>query len=145
ATLSTQTDETVSLHVRAAPDDPTARDLAATTILQRKGRALDATSDSLSTLRRRFIAQDRTVLDRLTDTNAHLARLVLGGPQRISPAGHQRQIKALEEQREILETEISNRSAEFRAQSQPVTLAAVQTAIPTNAVQVEFFAYRPFN
>src|SRR5262249_25029140 len=47
--------------------------------------------------------------------------------------------------REILETEISNRSAEFRAQSQPVTLAAVQTAIPTNAVQVEFFAYRPFN
>ena len=145
ATLSAQANQTISLHVRAAPNDPAARSLAATTILQRKGRVLDATSDGLGALRRRFNAQDRALLDRLKETNAQLARLVLGAPQRISPAERRKQIKALEEQKEELEAEISSRSAEFRAQSQPVTLDPVQSAIPGNAALIEFFGYRPFN
>jgi len=145
ATLSARANQTISLHVHSAPNDPAARSLAATTILQRKGRVLDAASDSLGALRRRFNAQDQALLDRLKETNAQLARLVLSGPQRISPAEHQEQIKALEEQREKLEAEISSRSAEFRAQSQPVTLDVVQSAIPGNAALVEFSGYRPFN
>jgi tetratricopeptide (TPR) repeat protein len=145
STLSTQTDQTVSLHARVASDDPMARSLATATILQRKGRALDATSNSLGALRGRFNAQDRAVLDQLNDTNAQLARLVLGGPQRISPAEHQRRIKALEEQKEKLEADISSRSAEFRAQSQPVSLEAVQSTIPKSVALIEFFSYSPFN
>ena len=44
-----------------------------------------------------------------------------------------------------MEAEISRRSAQFRSQAQPVTLAAVQTLIPKKAALVEFVAYRPFD
>jgi CHAT domain-containing protein/Tfp pilus assembly protein PilF len=145
ATLAAQADQTLSLHVHYAAGDPTARNLAATTILQRKGRILDAVSDSLSLFRSRFDAQDQTLLDQFKDTNAQLARLVLGGPQRTTPAEHQKQIKDLEEQKEKLEAEISRRSAEFRVQAQPITLDAVRAVIPDNAALIEFAAYRPFN
>ncbi|HMY76049.1 MAG TPA: CHAT domain-containing protein, partial [Blastocatellia bacterium] len=54
-------------------------------------------------------------------------------------------IKTLEEQRDKLEDQISRRSAEFRAQSQPVTLSSVQAAIPARSALIEFAAYRPYN
>ncbi|MGH9837545.1 MAG: tetratricopeptide repeat protein [Blastocatellia bacterium] len=145
ATLSAQTDEIISLHVHAAPTNPAARDLAATIILQRKGRVLDAMTDSFTALRSRFNAQDQELLDQLQSALSQLARLVLNGPQRITPAEHQSRIKKLEEEAEKLQAEISRRSAEFRAQSQPVTLAAIQAAIPAEAALVEFFVYRPHN
>jgi CHAT domain-containing protein len=145
ATLSADASQTVSLHVRYAPSDPTATSLAATTILQRKGRTLDVMSGSFAALRQRFNPQNQALLDQLNEITAQLARLVLGGPKRVAPAERQKQIKALEEQKEKLEAEISRRSAEFRAQSQPITLAAVQAAIPSNAVVIEFASYQPFN
>lgn len=145
STLVAETNQTISLHVRYAPNDAEARRLSLTTILRRKGRALDAMSDSIAALRRRAAPEDQALLDQLKTARAQLARLVLNGPQRTTPAEHQRQIKTLEEQREKLEDQISRRSAEFRAQSQPVTLAAVQAAIPARAALVEFAAYRPYN
>ena len=89
--------------------------------------------------------EDQKLLDQLKAARAQLARLVLSGPQRTTPAEHQAQIKTLEEQREKLEDQISRRSAEFRAQSQPVTLSSVQAAIPARSALIEFAAYRPFN
>jgi CHAT domain-containing protein/Tfp pilus assembly protein PilF len=145
ATLSAQASLTISLHVRYAPDDPTAAGMAATTILQRKGRTLDAMSSSLAALRQRFDPQDRALLDRLNDVTAQLAGLVLGGTRNMASAEHQEQIKALEEKKETLEAEISRRSAEFRANFQPITLAAIQAATPTDAVLIEFASYQPFN
>ncbi len=145
ATFAREYNRIVSLHVRTAPNDAAARDLALTTLLQRKGRALDAMTDSIAALRRRANSQDQALLDRLKGTSEQLARLALGGPQRITPAEHQRRIKALEEQKEKLEAEISARSAEFRTRAQPVTLAAVQAAIPTGAALIEFAVYRPFD
>jgi CHAT domain-containing protein/Tfp pilus assembly protein PilF len=145
ATLSSLADQTIALHVRSAANNLTACALAATTVLQRKGRVLDAMADSLGALRSRFDAQDQALLDQFRDINAQLARLVLGGPQRTTPAEHQKQIKDLEEQKEKLEAEISRRSAEFRVQAQPITLDAVRAVIPDNAALIEFAAYRPFN
>jgi CHAT domain-containing protein len=145
ATLSARASQTVSLHIRDASTDPTAASLAATTILQRKGRTLDAMSGSFAAIRQRFNPEDQALLDQLNDVTAQLARLVLGGPNRLAPAERQKQIKAMEKEKEKLEAEISRRSPEFRAQSQPITLAAVQAAIPTNAVLIEFASYHPFN
>ena len=54
-------------------------------------------------------------------------------------------IAALEERKEQLESQIGRRSAEFRAASVPVTLEAVQAAIPADAALIEFAAYRPFD
>jgi len=145
STLSRETNQTVSLHVKYAPKDADARRLSLTTLLQRKGRALDAMTDSIASLRRRATPEDRALLDQLKTTRAQLARLVLNGPQRTTPADHQAQIKTLEEQREKLEDQISRRSAEFRAQSQPVTLSSVQAVIPARAALIEYAAYRPYN
>jgi CHAT domain-containing protein/ribosomal protein S7 len=144
AILSAQTDRTISLHLHSAPDEPLARVLAATVILQRKGRALDATSQNLNSLRSRFNAEDQALLDRLTETRAQIARIVLRGPQKMTTEQHQARIKALEDQAEKYEADISRRSDEFRAQSLPVTLEAVQAAIPADAALIEFATYRPF-
>jgi len=53
------------------------------------------------------------------------------------------QITALEEEKEKLEAKISLYGADFRAQSRPISLEAVQRAIPDNAAVIEFFSYRP--
>ncbi|MEP7342897.1 MAG: CHAT domain-containing tetratricopeptide repeat protein [Acidobacteriota bacterium] len=145
STFLRETNQTISLHARYAPSDANARRLALTTVLRRKGRALDSMTDSIAALRRRAAPLDQALLDRLKTTRAQLARLVLGGPQRTTPAEHQSQIKTLETKREELEDQISRRSAEFRAQSLPVTLAGVQAAIPARAALIEFVAYRPYN
>jgi CHAT domain-containing protein/Tfp pilus assembly protein PilF len=145
ATLSEQTDRTISLHIHSAPNDPLARNLAATLILQRKGRALDATSQNLNALRGRFNAEDQALLDGLTETRSQIARLVLGGPQRMTAEQHQARIKVLEDQAEKGEADISRRSSEFRAQYLPVTLEAARAAIPPDSALIEFASYRPFN
>jgi CHAT domain-containing protein/Tfp pilus assembly protein PilF len=145
STLSTQADRAISYHLRYAPDDPDARHLATTIILQRKGRALDATSETLNALRSRFNTEDQALLDQLTDIRSQLARLVLGGTQNISLEEYRNQKKKLEDQAERYEADISRRSNEFRAQSLPITLAAVQAAIPADTALIEFATYRPFN
>jgi CHAT domain-containing protein/lipopolysaccharide biosynthesis regulator YciM len=145
ATLPEQTDRTISLHLRSAHNDPAAGALAATLILQRKGRALDATSQNLNALRSRSSTEDQAMLDRLTETRLQIARLVLGGPQKMTAEQHQARIKELEDQAEKYEADISRTSKEFLAQSLPVTLEAVLTAIPPDSALIEFASYRPFN
>jgi len=145
AILSDETDRILSLHLRYAPNDPAAGALAATMILQRKGRALDATSQNLNALRSRFNAEDQALLDRLTETRSQIARLVLSGPQKMTIEQHRDRIKALEDQADKDEADISRRSDEFRAQSLPVTLEAVRAAIPPDSALIEFTSYRPFN
>src|SRR5262249_10030005 len=145
STLSRQTDRTISLHLRHAPHDPVARDLAATLILQRKGRGLDAISESLGVLRSRFDEEDRALLDQLTDARSQIAGLVLDRPQGMTAERYRGRIKTLVEQAERFEAEVSRRSDEFRAHSLPITLEAVRAAIPDDAALIEFASYRPFN
>lgn len=145
ATLSGQTNSTISLHVRSAPNDAAARRLALTTILRRKGRALDAMADSISALRRRLNTQDQLLLDQLTEARAKVAALAVKVPEKADSGQYHAERQGLEEQIEKLESEISSRSFEFRAQAQPVTIKAVQDAIPDDAVLVEFVSFNPFN
>jgi CHAT domain-containing protein/tetratricopeptide (TPR) repeat protein len=145
ATLPVLTDQTISLHLHSAPNVLAARDLAATLILQRKGRALDATSQNLNALRSRFNAEDQALLDRWTERRSQIARLVLRGPRRMTAEQHQARIRELEVQAQNDEVEISSRSSEFRAQYLPVTLEDVRAAIPADAALIEFATYRPFN
>jgi CHAT domain-containing protein/Tfp pilus assembly protein PilF len=142
--LPEQMSHAISLQVRFAPNDLKARDLAATAVLQRKGRVQDTLARSLDSLRGRFNPQDQKLLDELNRVTARLARLVLSGPEDAAP-DQQKDIKSLEEQREKIEAEISSRSAEFRAQKQPITLAAIRDAIPDDSALIEFAVYRPFD
>ena len=145
ATLATETDGIVSFHTSAAPSDPEAAQLALTTVLRRKGRVLDVSADEIGALRRRLDSQDRELLDRLSTTRSALARLVLQGADAASPAEHRGEEKRLKDEIDLLEAKVSERSAEFRTQAQPVTLKDVREAIPADAALVEFVVYRPYD
>ena len=91
--ISERTDRTVSLHLNLAPSDPDAASLAALVLLQRKGRVLDAMTDTLTAVRRHADARDIAILDELHATMAKLADAALkttrwapraSGPSRIS-------------------------------------------------------------
>jgi CHAT domain-containing protein/Tfp pilus assembly protein PilF len=140
-----RTDRTISLHLVEAPNNPDAAALAALVLLQRKGRVQDAMADTLAAIRQHAVdARDQALVEKLKTTTAELARLALNA----DPAhADQRRIaiKALEVRKEALEAELSERSAEFRAQARPVTLEAVQAAMPEDATLLEFAVFRPFD
>ena len=144
-TLSGNTDATISLHARSAPSDPEALGLALTTVLRRKGRALDAMSDQVASLRRRLDPQDQSLLDALSAAQSQLSVLVLGGPGETPPAEHRADISRLEAEVERLQDAVSRRSAAFRVQTQPVTVEQVRRALPAGGALAEFFAYQPFD
>jgi len=145
ATISGTTYGTISLHLQAAPNNPQAARLALTTILRRKGRVLDALTDSLQTLRRHLTPEDKTLLDNLATTRSQLAALIFHKPEKLSPQEYQQQVANLKAQAESQESALARRSALFRTIAQPVTIEAVQKLIPADAALVELVLYHPFN
>jgi CHAT domain-containing protein/Tfp pilus assembly protein PilF len=141
--FSRQTDFTLSLHNQVAPDDPLALDLAFTTMLRRKGRGLDATTDAIAALRRHATPEDRALLDQLAEARSHLAALTLRESALAKPETYRAQLQPLEEEVENLEAMLIAHSASFRAQVQPITLAAIQSALPINSTLVEFVVFTP--
>ena len=144
-TISNVESQTLWLNVKTAPTSTAAANLAVTSILLRKGRVLDAMSDNLAALRRRFNNQDQILLDKLNQTTTRLGGLVLEGTQGVSADEYQKKIKALEQEREDLEGEVSRRSAGFYEQTKPITLKAVQATIPENAALIEIALYYPIS
>ncbi|MBX7222092.1 MAG: CHAT domain-containing protein [Blastocatellia bacterium] len=138
-------DRTISLHLQANPTNPVAAQAALTMILRRKGRALDAMTNAVATLRLTATGETEKLLDDYTTVANQLSDVVLRGPQKKKPAEHQAEVRRLEEQKEKLETEISRRSQQFKVQTAPISLAAVQKAIPAGGVLVEFASYVPWN
>src|SRR5581483_9408515 len=135
----------ISFQLRLDPGSNDSRKLAATMLLQRKGRILDALADNLEGLRSRSNAEDRAQLDKLKEVTSKLANLVLNGPGKTSLSEHLQQIKTLTEQRDALESEIGKRSAGYYQSSAGVTLNAVQAAIPADAALVEYAVYQPYD
>lgn len=143
-TVFRETDGTIAMHTLNAPRNAAAARLALTVILQRKGRALDAMSDQIASLRRRSNPDDKRLLGRLAESRSRLATLKLSGTASLTPDARA-EILRLEAEDERLEDDIGRRSAEFRAIAQPITLDAVRRAVPPDAALVELFIYHPFN
>jgi CHAT domain-containing protein len=78
----------------------------------------------------------------LARTRAQLAALSLRDPNGPVTA-HRAQLGRLRDEIDQLESEVSARSAAFRAESSAVTLDAVQAALPSDATLVEFTRYLP--
>jgi CHAT domain-containing protein/Tfp pilus assembly protein PilF len=131
----------IALQTVYAPDDPAALTLALTLQLQRKGRVLDALSRSMAALRQHLTPQDEGLLEASNQTTARLAGLVFNGPQNGSLAGHETEIRTLEQKRDQLESELSQRSAGFYQASPKVTIDAILRAIPSNTALIEFAVY----
>jgi CHAT domain-containing protein/Tfp pilus assembly protein PilF len=135
----------ISFQAQQDTGDAAARDLAATTLIQRKGRVFDALADNLGTLWNRSSVEDRALLDQLKGVTSQLAALVLKGPQGLSSAEHQSRIAKLTQQREQLENEVGRRSQGYYERADSVTLSSVKAAIPADSVLIEFAVYRPFD
>ena len=144
-TFAEGTDITVSLHRRSAPDDEGATRLALTTVLRRKGRVLDAMSSSLQAVRERLTPEGKAALDELAGVRGELARLVLRGPGRTPLAEFEQAVASARDREQQLEAIAESAEPRVSAQALAVTIAAVQAALPADAVLVEFIAYRPFD
>ncbi len=145
ATISGTTDATISLHTQAAPNNPEAIRLALTTILRRKGRILDAVTDNLRLIRQNLTPENQKLLDELSTTRTQLAALIFNKPANLTTEEYQNQVANLKGKADRQESELANRSAQFRTVSQPVTIETVQKLIPTDTALVEIIQYKPFN
>ena len=145
--IARQTEGVVSLHLRAAPTDPAARNLALRTILRRKGKVLDAVAQNVSAMRQRMTGEQAELLDQLSAARTDFARAVLGGAGAPPPGSPQQKQREDDARVRIdkLEKELAKRSVEFRGLGEEVTIAKVQASVPHDAALVEFIRYRPFN
>jgi CHAT domain-containing protein/Tfp pilus assembly protein PilF len=144
-TLQGTTDAAISLHLQAAKNSPEAAELALTTLLRRKGRVLDAVTEGFQRLRQHLTPPDQTLFSQLQATHSQLAALSYGGLGNRSPQQYREQVSTLQTQAEQLENQLAQHSAEFRTQTQPVTLQAIQPLIPADTALVELVQYQPFN
>ncbi len=136
---------TVSLHVQSAPANPEARRNALEIILRRKGRGLDVMTDQIAAVRRLASPEDQALLDELALARSELSRRTLAGPGNAGAEAHRFLLDELDKRVEALEGRIAERSSQFRAVSQRVSLDTVAKAISAGASLVEFAVYCPFD
>ncbi|MEI7894765.1 MAG: CHAT domain-containing tetratricopeptide repeat protein, partial [Myxococcales bacterium] len=145
ASLGPETDTSIALHLTVAPDDIEAAKLAMLTVLRRKGRVLDLMAADKETLRAHLTPDVQVLLDRLSAARTELSVAVLPGLGNQKPEIYAARVRALEDQVQSLETSLSVQSSFYRSQQTPVTLQAVQEALPPNSALVEYMIYRPVN
>jgi CHAT domain-containing protein len=134
----------VSLQADAMPSSPRALELALATALRRKGRVLDSLADNQLSLRAHLTPELRDKLDQLAAVSAELSNR-LRAPFKPSTAMIRASaITALRTRVEELESALNAASAEFRVQSEPITVAKIQAALPPGAALVEFVRYHRF-
>jgi CHAT domain-containing protein len=143
-TINGSTNAAVSLSQAGAPDSDAAARLALTTILRRKGRILDALTDNQATLRQNLTPANRRLRDRINTTRSDLTQAIFNPPTPLND-DYRNHVAHLTTTLDRLEADLARISAEFRVEQTPVTLAAVQAAIPANTALIEFIKYRPFD
>ncbi|MGB7378739.1 MAG: CHAT domain-containing tetratricopeptide repeat protein, partial [Rivularia sp. (in: cyanobacteria)] len=146
-TFTGSTDIAVTLALDKSTKNPTLAKLALTTVLRRKGRVLDAMTDTVQILRAQLADNPETkkLFDDWLDVQRRLANLIYRGQGKQKFEIYRKQIKQLQAEKEKLEEQVSVRSAEFRKEIQPVELADIQAKIPADAAMVEIVQYEPFN
>ncbi|MDY6804190.1 MAG: CHAT domain-containing protein [Cyanobacteriota bacterium] len=144
-TLTGTTYAYISAHFQSAPNNLEAARLALRAILQRKGRVLDAVSNNLETIRENLTPANRSLLEELAAVRSEIATLVFSGTGDTFPERYRELLGSLEKKAEEIETKLAAASAEFRVESQAITIEAVQELIPQDAVLVEFMLYKPFD
>jgi tetratricopeptide (TPR) repeat protein len=137
----------ISLNLQAAPNNPEVTRLALKTILERKGRILDVSTNSLQILRQRTDdLESQRLLTQLIEVRTQLSNLTFKKPDDFpSPEIYRQQLDEVTEKAKEIEGKIGVRSAEFRSLSQPITLEGIQKLIPADAALVEIVRYQPYN
>ncbi|HKD78491.1 MAG TPA: CHAT domain-containing tetratricopeptide repeat protein [Candidatus Angelobacter sp.] len=141
--MAVRTDLIVSFHIQTAPQDKAAAELAALTILRRKALVLDSMSGNLAAIRAHMKPDDQKLIDELGGTDTQLAKIALSGPGNARPGEYLQQLHRLEEKKEELERDISEKGSGYFEKMDAITLEAIRSAIPGDAVLVEFAIYHP--
>lgn len=140
--LQADTDGVVSLQADAMPDSAEALELALTTVLRRKGRVLDSLADDQARLLTHLEPRLRDKYQQLTDANARLSSLLIAPYDPRKAANRATEISNLRTHIDNLEGSLNAASAAFRAESDVVTPAKVQAALPAGGALIEFVRYR---
>ena len=119
--------------------------LGLTSVLQYKGRVLDAMSGSVARLRRSIAPEDQALFEQLSNVTQQLSTLTFRGPANLSAETYLQRLETLARQQERLQGVLSTRSATFGETVTPITLEGVRRALPADAVLVEWFRYEPFD
>lgn len=141
--LQDQTDLVLSLPPASSPPLAAAVDLALTTVLRRKGRALDALATGRAALRDRRRPEDTRLLRELVEIQGRIVDAIVDGPGAVPVAEHEAAITELERQKRRLEAELGKRSATIVEDDRLVTLDEVRSAVPGDAALVELVVRRP--
>lgn len=141
--FSGESNHIISLHLQDSPNNLDSEKLAFTTILRRKGRVLEAQSNSFSVLQQNLppvLQQQLQELKNIFAQQSDWASRI-----KFDPVERQQTLKTLEARAEKLEENLKRNSIEFRKITQSATIAEVQAAIPNDAALIEFIQYKPFN
>jgi len=143
--ISFTTDQAISLHLQNAPNNSEAARLALTTILRRKARILDTVTNELQLIRANITPENQQLLDELDTIQQQRASLLYNPPEDLPPEQYRQLTEDLRAEAEQLEAQLAQRSAEFRVETEPVTIEKLQQLIPEDTVLVEIIQYYPFD
>ena len=115
--------------------------LAATVVLQRKGRVLDAMTQSRAQIREHFEPADAALLYRLNKVRSEMAQV----NDSVRSWDNRAKQVALEEKERQIESELSHRSALYRNRLGTVTAEMVVDALDAHTVLVEYIKYKRFD
>ncbi|MGG6295450.1 tetratricopeptide repeat protein [Leptolyngbya sp. AN02str] len=144
-TFTATTYVAISLHLQSLPNDPSAAQLALTTILQRKGRLLDLFTNSQQILREQLDPNSQTLLNDLNIKRTQLSTLVFNRPEALPLEQYRTQVANLEAEIQSLEAQLSRRSSQFQALNQPIDIPTIQALLPPHTTLVELVRYRVFD
>jgi CHAT domain-containing protein len=142
---SRSVDIALTFHLQAAPQNLEAARLAFNTVLQRKGRILDAVANNVQRLRQNLQPADQKIFDDLNIAYAELANLLYDKQSALSGEELKAQVTTLEAKIDEWESTLAQHSTEFQAEVQPITIESVQALVPADAALVEFVRYSPYS
>jgi len=143
--LIATTNKAISLNLQAAPDNLQAARLALTTVLRRKGRLLELEVNQAQSLRQNLTTEDQALLTQLTAARSRLAQLIFKKPEALPIEDYRIQVATLQAEISQLENRLFKQQASSDTAPEPVTIEAVQQAIPERTALVEWIRYTPFN
>ena len=139
-TLRYRLDLRLSINTTIAQDNPRALDLALTSILRRKGRALDAFASQMRTIRSKLTVEDQALIGELQDVRGRHANLAVGGNHALDIAGYQAKSREIAQREQDLEETLWRKSAPSSG-SANLSLDDVQRSLPQQAVLIEIVSY----
>jgi CHAT domain-containing protein/tetratricopeptide (TPR) repeat protein len=134
----------IALNVRFGNENADASENGLNSIFQNKGRALDAVTNSIESLRKHIRIEDEPLLVELTEINKQLAENFSGNSTKISASERKKQLEVLNEKKEKLEIQISRLSAAYYAPAGSISASNIRTNIPKESSLIEFSLFRPF-